>query len=106
MSILKTKIEEHLKENDEMLEIQAGFTNGGKIEDNLFLLRYCVEDSFRRKKPLYVTAIDYKKAFDSVRIALLGPNHTRRRLRGDCIATAGALPPSGQPGSICMGRGA
>ena len=66
MSILKTKIEEHLKENDEMLEIQAGFTNGGKIEDNLFLLRYCVEDSFHRKKPLYVTAIDYKKAFDSV----------------------------------------
>ena len=66
MSILKDKIERHLKDNDEMLEVQAGFTSGGKVEDNLFILRYCVEDSFRRKKPLFLTAIDYKKAFDSV----------------------------------------
>ena len=66
MSIMKDKIERHLKENDELLEMQAGFTGGGRIEDNLFLLRYCVEDSFSRKKPLFLTAIDYRKAFDSV----------------------------------------
>ena len=66
MSILKTKIEQHLEEKDEMLELQAGFTSGRRIEDNLFILRYCVENSFRRKKPLYLAAIDYKKAFDSV----------------------------------------
>ena len=66
MSILKGKVEQHLKENDELLEIQAGFTSGGKIEDNLFLLRYCVEDSYRRRMALYLTAIDYRKAFDSI----------------------------------------
>ena len=39
---------------------------GGGIEDNLFLLRYCVTDwdSFLRKRPLFI-AIDSKKAFDS-----------------------------------------
>ena len=37
----------------------------GRIEDKLFLLRY-VKDSFRRKSPLSLTAVDYAKAFDSV----------------------------------------
>ena len=40
MSILINKIEEHPKENDELLEIQAEFTKAGRVEDNLFLLRY------------------------------------------------------------------
>ena len=67
MSLTKDKIEEHLKDNKQILENQAGFTKGGRIEDNLFLLNYCVEESYIKKKPLYVTAIDYSKAFDSVR---------------------------------------
>ena len=33
----------------------------------MFFLNYCIEDSFKRKKPLYVVAIDYSKAFDSVK---------------------------------------
>ena len=67
MSIVKEKIELHLSENDAVLYTQAGFTKGGKIEDNLFILNYCVEESYRRKKPLFVTSIDYSKAFDSVK---------------------------------------
>ena len=67
MNIVKEKIELHLSENDAVLDTQAGFTKGGKIEDNLFILNYCVEESYRRKKPLFVTSIDYSKAFDSVK---------------------------------------
>ena len=46
MSILKTKIEQHLEEKDEMQELQVGFTSGRRIEDNLFILCYCVETVF------------------------------------------------------------
>ena len=67
MNIVKEKIELHLSENDAVLDTRAGFTKGGKIEDNLFILNYCVEESYRRKKPLFVTSIDYSKAFDSVK---------------------------------------
>lgn len=67
MSMIKNKIEQHLRENNEIMEIQAGFTRSGRVEDNLFLLNYCVEESYCKKKPLYVTAIDYSKAFDSVK---------------------------------------
>ena len=66
MAVIKEKIEAHLNENNEMLETQAGFTKGGRVEDNLFLLSYCVDETYRMKKPLYVIAIDYSKAFDSV----------------------------------------
>ena len=50
-----------------MVETQAGFTKGGRIEDNLFLLNYCVETSYKKKSPLFVTSIDYSKAFDSIK---------------------------------------
>ena len=43
MTLLKDEIEEHLMKNDEMKEIQAGFTKGGKTEDNIFILQYCIE---------------------------------------------------------------
>jgi hypothetical protein len=47
-------------------EARAGFTKGRRVEDNIFVLRYYVEETFRRKKELIVTAIDFSKAFDSV----------------------------------------
>ena len=67
MSMVKEEIENHLKINNEVLETQAGFTKGGRVEDNLFLLNHCVEESYKKKKSLFVTAIDFAKAFDSVK---------------------------------------
>ena len=66
MSLIKEKIFEHMKEQKCVLELQAGFTEGKQIEDNLLVLRYCVAESFRLKKPLFVTAVDFAKAFDSI----------------------------------------
>jgi hypothetical protein len=43
MSIIKEKIEDHICKNGIQKEAQAGFTKGRTIEDNIFVLRYCVE---------------------------------------------------------------
>ena len=66
MSLLKEKLEQYLERTEETLEIQAGFTKGGRIENNLLILQYCAESSFKMKKPLVVVSIDYSKAFDSI----------------------------------------
>ena len=46
--------------------MQSGFTKDRRVTDNLFILSYCIEESFKMKTPLYVIAIDFAKAFDSV----------------------------------------
>ena len=66
MGIIREKVEEHLEENGLNNELQAGFTKNRRITDNLFILKYCIESSFKNKKELYVISIDFKKAFDSV----------------------------------------
>ena len=50
MSLAKNEIEEHLEENRELKETQAGFTKGGRIEDNIFILQYLVEETYKMKK--------------------------------------------------------
>ena len=67
MAIVRNRIEDHLEANRAMIDRQAGFTKGSRIEDNLFLLKYCVMSSFKNKNSLIVTAIDFSKAFDSIK---------------------------------------
>ena len=38
-----------------------------RISDNLIVLDYCVSESFKRNKPLYLISIDFQKAFDSIK---------------------------------------
>ena len=66
MAIVKNKIEQHIEDISEMDNLQAGFTKERRIEDNLFILNYCVNYSYRYNKQLIVTAIDFSKAFDSI----------------------------------------
>lgn len=67
MAALRLNIEEQIRRNGWEKENQAGFTAGGRIENNILILRYCREISFTNKKSLIVISIDYAKAFDSVR---------------------------------------
>ena len=46
--------------------LQAGFTEGRRMEENLFILGYCVDECYRMKERLVIVAIDFSKAFDSV----------------------------------------
>lgn len=64
---IKNKIEEHIVENGEVKETQSGFTNKGRIENNLFVLKYCKDKSYEMKTPLVVIAVDFSKAYDSVK---------------------------------------
>lgn len=67
MSIIKEKIEDHIHLIRKDYEVQAGFTKKRRITDNLFILNHCIQESFKRKKPLYVISIDFAKAFDSIK---------------------------------------
>lgn len=61
MGIVKEKIERHLIKAGDRNEIQAGFTEKRGINDNLYILRHCVQESFEMKRKLYVVSLDYKK---------------------------------------------
>ena len=67
MMLVKNEIEDHIERNQENKENQAGFTSKSRLEDNLFILQYIVEKTFKRKKPLIVISIDFRKAFDSIK---------------------------------------
>ena len=67
MSLCKEKIVSHLRKNNQFSPYQAGFTKGKRLEDNLFTISYCINYSRLNKKPLYVCAIDFEKAFDSIK---------------------------------------
>ncbi|CAL4184386.1 unnamed protein product [Meganyctiphanes norvegica] len=49
MSIIKDKIESHLIRNDLVKFNQTGFTKGGRLEYNHFLLQYLVKDNIENK---------------------------------------------------------
>ena len=55
LTIIGKKIDARLLENHEKLDTQSGFTTGSMIEDNLFTLQYCIERSFKLRRPLIVT---------------------------------------------------
>ena len=64
MGILKSKLEKHIRDIGQDSEVQAGFTKNRRIADNLFVLDYCVKESYRIRKPLFLISIDFAKAFD------------------------------------------
>ena len=66
MGIIETKIEDHIRERRKNeLEVQASFTKRRQIADNLFIRKYCIKESYKKKKEFYVVSIDFSKAFDS-----------------------------------------
>ena len=67
MGILKTKIETHMRQICQESEVQAGFTKHRRITDNLFILDYCVRESYKNRKELFLISIDFAKAFDSIK---------------------------------------
>ena len=61
MGILKSKVEHHIRQKQLESEVQAGFTRNIRLADNLYVLEYCINESFKMKRPLYVIAIDFSK---------------------------------------------
>ena len=67
MALCKEKLTEHLMRNDQFNKFQSGFTRGRRLEDNLLVLSFCINESRVNKNPLYICAIDFEKAFDSIK---------------------------------------
>ena len=66
LSILKTKVKHHIRQIQQKSEVHAGFTKNRRLTDNLYVLDYCIKES-KKKKHMYVIAIDFSKAFDSIK---------------------------------------
>ena len=67
---VRDRMEEHLRGNGMIKDNQTGFTKGGRLEYNLFVLQYLVERTYGIRKVYYnrlvVIAIDFRKAYDSI----------------------------------------
>ena len=66
MTKINRDFENHLLRNNLIKDNQTGFTQGGRLEYNLFIIQYLVEKAFINKNKLFLIAIDFKKAFDSI----------------------------------------
>ena len=85
MSILGGKMEGHLRENGLEWENQAGFTKGGRVEDNLFILQHIVDRAYREREGLVIVGIDFEKAYDSIRRDRLIEIMRDYRIQGEII---------------------
>ena len=52
MSLIGREIEKHITENKTEKFEQGGFIKGGNILDNQFILRECVEETYRKKEQM------------------------------------------------------
>ena len=64
---MQSHAEHHIRQIQQESEVQSGFTKNRRLTDNLYVLDYCIKESFKIKKPLYVIAIDFSKTFDSIK---------------------------------------
>ena len=67
MPLIGREIEKHEAENKIEKYEQAGFTKGGNILCILFILRECEKETCRKKEQMMTIALDFKKAYDSIR---------------------------------------
>ena len=66
MSVMKGRMVQQELNDLRVKNMQAGFTEGRRLGENLFMLQYIVEECYRRKRELFVISVDFCKAFDSV----------------------------------------
>ena len=66
-SVLNTKLNEYLTENNVISKMQVGFQKKARTTDHMFVLRTLIEKYTKQNKAkLFTCFIDFKKAFDSV----------------------------------------
>ena len=54
IGILKCKIEDHIKNNNYMYDLQTGATKGRRVTENIFILQYFIDKKFKDNKKLYM----------------------------------------------------
>ena len=61
------KYEKQIAENKIEKFEQAGFTKGGNILDNLFIMREFVEETYMKKEQMVAVAIDFNKTLELIK---------------------------------------
>lgn len=49
MGIVRQKIEDHFREVGLRSDLQAGFTEERRVTDNLYILKYCISETYKTK---------------------------------------------------------
>ena len=70
-SLLNNRIYAYLDENNLLGNEQAGFRKDNSTVDHMFALHCLVDIYLQRRKKLFCTFIDYRKAFDTIQHSLL-----------------------------------
>ena len=66
-SVLNTRLNEYLTENNVISKTQIGFQKKARTTDHMFVLRTLIEKYTKQNKAIFfICFIDFKKAFDSV----------------------------------------
>lgn len=66
-SILNTRLENYLSDNNIIHETQIGFRRKSRTSDHMFILRTLIDKTVKGdKKKLYACFVDFTKAFDSL----------------------------------------
>ena len=68
---IKSEIQAWMEENKILGELQNGFRQDRRLDDNLFVITQCIEISKAQNRPLWVTFLDIKGAYDNVNRELL-----------------------------------
>ena len=85
MAVLRDRIEEQIERNELRRDEQIGFTPGEMIVDNLIVLQECVREMFGRREGLVLVAVDFKKAYNSIKREALLELLKEYRLEGRVI---------------------
>ena len=87
-SIINSRLQEWVRENNITGDHQAGFKKGYSTIDHLFALMASVQKQLSSKRKLYVAFIDFEKAFDSINRHILWPILLNNGIKGklfNCI---------------------
>ena len=66
MMVVRERINEWVEESGILGDIQGGFRNGQRTEDNLFMLERMIDMANERKECLFVDFIDMEQTYDRV----------------------------------------
>ena len=66
LHVLGTRLQQWTEENNLIREEQAGFRKGYCTFDNIFVLHSIIQKFMQKHRKLYVSFVDFRKAFDTV----------------------------------------
>ena len=93
-SVINSHLTQWAEDNDVLSEAQAGFRKNNLTIDHIFNLRAMVSEHLKKKTKMYVTFVDFRKAFDTVKRNVLWNVLLQLGIGGNMFNTLRAMYPS------------